>query len=598
MAITAANLIVKLNADTLGAETGIARVATMLGPGGALGLAVPIAALGVAALGGVAVKMAGDFQTSMTQLVTGAGMSQNAVGMVSKGILQMARDTGTSTKQLTDGMYMISSAGFPAAQALDILKVAAQGAKVGAADLGTTADAVTTILKDYPNVTNGAAGAMNTLVATVASGKTHMQDLGQALSTILPTAQSAKIGLNDVMAAMAAQTAAGVPAADAATHLRQMIIALEAPSHAAKKALAEVGITTDELADAMHKSLPDAVKMITDAVGKKFPEGSSAYMESIKNISGGMKEMQGIMALSGAHMADFSSDVGLIAGQVNKGGSAVEGWSITQKTFNVQFDRAKEVAATLMIELGQKLLPAATALFSFFADTAIPTITKFTTWISGSSVGATVFKGVLIAVGGAIAGILVASFVAWAVAAGAAAVATIAATWPVLAIGAAIALLIVGVKLLIDHWGQITTWFKNTEFGKQAIGQFNLIKEVVVFLIQKIGDFLGLLGKIKDVAGGALKGMGTVAHDMHIPGFAVGTDFAPGGLAVVGEQGPELVNLPRGSQVLPAGTGTRGGSGGSQTIVVQLVADGRRLAEVTIPHLHTLIRNATGARSF
>lgn len=34
-------------------------------------------------------------------------------------------------------------------------------------------------------------------------------------------------------------------------------------------------------------------------------------------------------------------------------------------------------------------------------------------------------------------------------------------------------------------------------------------------------------------------------------GFAQGTDFAPGGLALVGEKGPELVNLPRGSQVIP-----------------------------------------------
>ena len=47
-----------------------------------------------------------------------------------------------------------------------------------------------------------------------------------------------------------------------------------------------------------------------------------------------------------------------------------------------------------------------------------------------------------------------------------------------------------------------------------------------------------------------------------IPGFATGTSFAPGGLALVGERGPELVNLPRGSQVIPnhalnSGGGTR-----------------------------------------
>jgi hypothetical protein len=36
-----------------------------------------------------------------------------------------------------------------------------------------------------------------------------------------------------------------------------------------------------------------------------------------------------------------------------------------------------------------------------------------------------------------------------------------------------------------------------------------------------------------------------------IVGFANGTDFAPGGVALVGERGPEIVNLPRGSQVIP-----------------------------------------------
>lgn len=33
--------------------------------------------------------------------------------------------------------------------------------------------------------------------------------------------------------------------------------------------------------------------------------------------------------------------------------------------------------------------------------------------------------------------------------------------------------------------------------------------------------------------------------------YASGTNYAPGGMALVGEQGPEIVNLPRGSQVIP-----------------------------------------------
>jgi phage-related tail protein len=46
----------------------------------------------------------------------------------------------------------------------------------------------------------------------------------------------------------------------------------------------------------------------------------------------------------------------------------------------------------------------------------------------------------------------------------------------------------------------------------------------------------------------AWKGLG---KSIGIPGFARGTNFAPGGMAIVGERGPELVNLPRGSQVVP-----------------------------------------------
>jgi len=46
-----------------------------------------------------------------------------------------------------------------------------------------------------------------------------------------------------------------------------------------------------------------------------------------------------------------------------------------------------------------------------------------------------------------------------------------------------------------------------------------------------------------------------------VAGFAGGTDYAPGGLALVGEEGPELANIPRGSQVLTASETRRAMSG-------------------------------------
>lgn len=67
------------------------------------------------------------------------------------------------------------------------------------------------------------------------------------------------------------------------------------------------------------------------------------------------------------------------------------------------------------------------------------------------------------------------------------------------------------------------------------------------------GDFIGATKSqqssggsgIFGLLGGLAKGIGSLFH------FADGTESAPGGMAIVGERGRELVNLPRGSQVVP-----------------------------------------------
>ena len=61
-----------------------------------------------------------------------------------------------------------------------------------------------------------------------------------------------------------------------------------------------------------------------------------------------------------------------------------------------------------------------------------------------------------------------------------------------------------------------------------------------------------LLGKGKQASQevGAINQMTTTAQqNTKVPGYAKGTSYHKGGLAIVGEKGPELVNLPRGSQV-------------------------------------------------
>ena len=479
-------------------------------------IAVGSAVLVGAALIGIgvqAVKMAANFQQGLTTLVTGAGESASNLKMIGDGILQIAVQTGTRTKQLTDGMFMIESAGYRGAIGLAVLKVAAEGAKVGAADLGTVSNALTTVLTDYyPKATSAAqatkqsADAMNFLVAIVQNGKTTMQDLAASMATILPTASAFHVKMLDVGAAMATMTGEGIPAANAATYLRQTISTLSAETGKGATALQAIGLTVGQVSADMKKSMPDTLQLIMDHLKETYTVGSPQYIDALKAIAGGQKQMQGVLALTGAHLQTFQDNMKNVADTMNQGKGAVVGWSTVQNDFNFKLDQGKAVLETLMIKIGSALLPVITALL----DKVIPVIVAFSNWLTEGnklqtaiSILGTVFSTLGGFIGGVVAagvglfkffqdnqvvaaalliplGILsailvqmavtaivafiatipalVGGFIAWTVAAGAAAIATIAATWPILLIGAIIGLVVAGIILAVKNWGAIVAW--------------------------------------------------------------------------------------------------------------------------------------------
>lgn len=83
----------------------------------------------------------------------------------------------------------------------------------------------------------------------------------------------------------------------------------------------------------------------------------------------------------------------------------------------------------------------------------------------------------------------------------------------------------------------------------------NVVSTALSFVVStvknKINNVIGLINKMISGAnsvGGKIPGYTNI--DL-IPQLANGTDFFKGGVALVGERGPELVNLPRGSSVTP-----------------------------------------------
>ena len=273
------------------------------------------------------------------------------------------------------------------------------------------------------------------------------------------------------MGAMATMTGEGVPAANAATYLRQTIMSLENPTKKTTDALTSVGLSSKQVAAEMQKSVPGAMQEIADAVSKKFKPGSAEYLAAMANIAGSSKTAQGILDLTGDHLKTFKDNVAGIGDSVKKGANSINGWSDVQNTFNFKMAQAQEAVEVLMIKIGQKLLPVVGNIVSAIT----PVITKFTDWITtgdrlkqfldNNTPGMVALKIALVALAGVMGGLMVAALAALAIAAWAAIAPFLVFAAPFIAIGAIVALVIAGIILAITHWGQIVNWLKGVWGG-------------------------------------------------------------------------------------------------------------------------------------
>ena len=81
------------------------------------------------------------------------------------------------------------------------------------------------------------------------------------------------------------------------------------------------------------------------------------------------------------------------------------------------------------------------------------------------------------------------------------------------------------------------------------------------------GDFGGVKDSWDYIISNIKSGLG-----IKTKGYAGGTDFYPGGLSLVGEYGPEIVQLPRGTRIYPNGTAPNLGTAENNTYNISINA--------------------------
>jgi TP901 family phage tail tape measure protein len=334
------------------------------------GSAMKTAFLGVAVAAVYGVDQAAKFQSSMEQLHTQAGVAQDKIKGLSQGVLQLAGQVGEGPQSLSESLYHVASnmasTGASGAQMLSAVKVAAEGAQVGNANLVDVTNALgAAIASGIPGVANytQAMGYMN---ATVGAGDMKMQDLADAFGTgVLANIKLYGVTLQDVSAALATLGDNNIRGAVAGTDLRVAVQAMIKPAATAKTELADLGLKTTSFATAMKNGgLNGALQLLVTHM--KAAGVSAKDQGQVITDLFGKKAGSGIGVLVG----EFDRFKGKYA-DVKKGADQFAGdWNARTKTMSQQWNDLKSGAQALAISFGTILLPAATKVVGALAKFA------------------------------------------------------------------------------------------------------------------------------------------------------------------------------------------------------------------------------------
>lgn len=359
--ITGKNLS-KAAMDEAGASAkGLSGIMTKMGDASALALA------GMAV---AATKMATSYESSTQRLVTSAGEQQSNLDMVRKGMLDMAGQVGVSAQDLSAAMYYVESAGFHGADGLLALKAAAEGAKAEGADTTTVVKAMTDVLVDYHLKASDAATVTSQMITAVSLGKTNLQAFSSAFASIIPAASAAGISFADVAAALSQMTNHGFTAQRASTDLAQALRSMLNPTGTMKAAFTEFGVSTATLQQKLSgpNGLTDAMQYLSAAALKAGKEGTPAFDAALKQLIGTAPGMNAALTTVGANFNSTAKAITAVAGTTVDAQGKVKGFAEVQQTLGQQVAQLKAGFDSLMIELGQKLIPVIKDVISWMTQ--------------------------------------------------------------------------------------------------------------------------------------------------------------------------------------------------------------------------------------
>lgn len=430
------------------------------------------------AAGGASIKLATDFQTSMTKIETLVGLTGEQVDQMRVQIRALSDETGKSSLELSEALFVVTSAGARGAEAMSILERSTKASAIGLGETADIARAVTSVMTAYADENMTAAQATDQFLAVVREGNLEAAQLAPSIGRVIGLASQLGVSFAEVGGSIATFTRLGVTSNEAVTGLRGILNAVIKPTDQTREALAMLGMTTGDL----RKQISDrGLAGTLVELLQKF-EGND---EALSMLIPSVEALSAVLGTAGAQGEDYVKIVDSIA---NANGLVDDGFKRTAEDSGFKFWQTVEQIKNVMKDIGNTILPAINpilqgvqAVVQWFSKLPAPIVKV----VGVMAALAAAIGPVLFVIGGMIA--LAPAIIAGVGGAFAAVGSIIAAvSGPVLAVGAYVGMV---TALFVNYMGGLDALF--TKIGQTVAGVVEFIRPLFMQIWNVVSTVFG-----------------------------------------------------------------------------------------------------------
>ena len=305
--------------------------------------------------GGAAVKMAADFDTSLTKIRTLVGASASQVNDFRESVLELSGTTAQAPKDLADGLFFLTSAGLKGANAMETLEQVSKGVAIGLGEQTDLAKVAGAAQNAYGQDVLSASDALDVFGKMVKTGMFESSELAKVLGKEAGFAASLGISFEELGAFISTYTRTTGDATSATVGISGVMMAFTKQTDKGEQALAGINMTYASLKQMLgEQGLQKTLIHLRDRFAEENIELSEFFSKS--------QSLKGVINVLGSQTGEY---VNILDDLKKSTGFVNDGFAIVEETVGFKLQKAFNEFKLAMMDLGVALLPVANKVIDF-----------------------------------------------------------------------------------------------------------------------------------------------------------------------------------------------------------------------------------------